>query len=377
MACRKFTSDFGLELQDLVPASSKNSEAILLQINVIEKYLASNSENSSRILETLKTIGSIPTLIQDHHIEQACCVFISVAHVLQPLIPIAGVAGKALFWFAAMMLRDKQCIGTLVEKSLEKVLTKHTDQELETEAKGTMKEFRRTLTVIDTAFELGPESVNQHELIFFTNSQVFKGIKLITKLQERIVNAVDSRVVEDVEKINDFFEHYTTVVSMRIYLLWMFETLVTKSASTSCFTAIVLKKIAETEQKEVVDFFKQFRSPQHKQALFFSHLDISSCPITKLFLNYHGIEIQNLTNLTNGVFTLIPQKWPTCYMSVSRFPPNLLVYARDGTKNKKCKFLFEPVKRGGNIFRIRSISSPTKHVFMGSFFKLCRCSEDH
>lgn len=371
MDVRHTNLNFVKNLQELVRKDNPERETV---IQFIVEHVPTDYENAGGILETLGTLKTIPALLKAHHVEQAMGVIFNIAHVLQPLVPAVGLAGKVIFWLGALLMKDNNSVESIVERSFQKVLRKHADQQLIVKSYAALDTFKNSIRMINSALNATPGSVKQHEISFFTDCHVAKGMDSISELKATILARMDSKNIHDFDSINDLVEIHTTLTFIRCYLLWTMFLLV-RSVQECDTIASSLQEEGLSIMVDLKSFYSIFAFPKHSQALFFSFFNIDKCPKTKYAFDINKIRFQNLENLTSGTgaFTLRPKRWPRCFMSASRDPLHWLTCAKDRS-NRQCRFVFEPVSGKTNIFHIRCVSWPATFVLMTVFFKYCRCS---
>lgn len=371
MAVSKLDFDFSKTLSDIVSNGSRDTKGMESRIAEIARFVSSDKEKTS-IIETVKTISTIPDLLKHHKITQVVEVFLNIGSKLSPIVTAIGTAGRALCWISAIILGEKSCndVTTIVEQSLNKVLNEYKDRQIQEESEGTKRSFKFSLDLLRLAISHLDGGLNENEISLISNSALDKGIELIGKLESIIKRLSVSEDVREVENASDYVELYVTLAMMRYVVLLMLFIILRTCPSTINFGNFI-EKIAHEDIERVKQFLSFLTAPKRSQALFFSFLDISKCSVTKKFLRYYNLKFQNIDYLTKGVFTLTPEKWPEHCMCMSKVPLKWLGSDKD-ISNDQCYFEFESLENANNTFRIRSAKWRNTHVLMTVFVKFCR-----
>lgn len=373
------TCHFEIEqsLRKLVPLNSEKTELVETHITTVVNFVSSGEDNTTGILDTLKTLKTVPDLLKHHNIPQAVAVFLNIGHTILPIVRAITTSTKAVFWIAAKILGDDKSsdITKVVQESVEKILKDYKDRKLQEDSEGTINEFKTYLSLFKSALNSSTDTMKEHEIGLFAAKPVYIGVHLIGKLKHIISNSSESQNARGVENINNYIELYTTLAMMRYFVLLMLVMFL-RATRNSDQSASCIQDLANDEREELKCFLKFLTVPKRSQALFFSYFDISKCSVTKIFMDFHGLELQRLDYLTSGVYTLSPEEWPGCFMAMSNIPLHWLV-SRKNRVDGRCKFEFEAVSGGHNIFHLRSSFPIDQYVYMTVFLKFCRIWDGH
>ncbi|KAJ8305710.1 hypothetical protein KUTeg_016255 [Tegillarca granosa] len=347
-------------LSELLSAINESETNIRDQIALINRQVAAEENvDHFAILATITSrVGDNIDNFRSGNSRQVFAALFDIFAAVAQFIPLAGPLVSSVFKLLYLIIRPRSNIGALVDGVINEALRNFEDQALRSMAYGTRRTFCVAIAYLSDMD--GGSDMNPWEISPMIQLTIFSGVEFLAvlgrKLKGYTLNGGEH------EKAMAFIKLYCELSSLRYSVLYEMYCIARSTGYTNNTARSIMSVIndAKEEDARLLHFLSQ---PGIENILFFSVVNLfdDRWLTVNRFMDFIGLEFQNLSMLTEGEYQISPEAWPRKNLTV-----NMLRIVESRTYLRESGAIIFTATEEENVFFITTRKYPYCRFYMAN-----------